>query len=242
MTNQIIQKIQKQINEGKITKKPKMFFVLNAILLSVGTVLLALTSIYLLSFIAFIERERSPITLLGVGKEGVYLFMSNFPWIFTTIALILIVVTSLLVRRFEFGYRTPIIILLGSLFIIVLTVFFTLEKFSVSPQIIDKTLNGPLKGIGDSYRQKDSKLRSGIITDILSTSPVTSFVLDSDKGVVVVTIDEYTKISPDVLIEIGNRVVVLGELDEISVKAKGIVSPRSMPKPNNLPPGNGIYR
>ncbi len=121
---------QKNIREtilGKIIRdeikmRPRFFFVLRFILLVFVIIIVLVTSVLICNFIAFSIRVNGHDTLLTFGFSGVERFLLFFPWLYLLIDVAFIGFLEWLVRRFEFGYKIPILhllcmILLPTLFI-----------------------------------------------------------------------------------------------------------------------------
>lgn len=108
------------INSGTVTMRPRWHFVLRAILLVLGVVLSALAVLYLGSFIAFTLRQTGVVFAPGFGSRGWFVFFRSLPWLLIGVAVLFLVVLEVLVRRFSFAHREPLIYLtLGILAVVI---------------------------------------------------------------------------------------------------------------------------
>lgn len=97
--------------------RPKLYFSLKVfatISVAVGILIL---STFLFNFILFSIRINGQDALLGFGPRGVHVFLRFFPWMLLIADILLITLLGKLIRQFRFGYKTPVLIVLGAVFI-----------------------------------------------------------------------------------------------------------------------------
>ena len=110
-----------KIKEGQMVMRPRWHFVLKAVLGILGMIILAMAALYLISFILFALREAGLLFIPGFGFHGVGVFLFSLPWILILVSLIFIFLLELLVKRYAFGYRKPLLYsLFGVLGLVVL--------------------------------------------------------------------------------------------------------------------------
>jgi hypothetical protein len=121
-------KILEKINSSQIYMKPKWFFIVRFIFRLVFAFIVFFAVLYIVSFTALLFKEKGPVDLFGFGPQGMHLFISTIPWLLMFAFLVLVVLLEILVRKFSFIYKKP---LLYSLFLLIFTVLlasFTLMK------------------------------------------------------------------------------------------------------------------
>lgn len=122
MTEQIKKiedKVKSLIQEGKIKMKPRWFFVLKSILKILFIVVLFLILVYFISFANFIVNER--IVLNGGPEYGGWAkFLFGIPWLIIFLSFVMLFLLEVLVRKYSFVYRRPLVY---SLFFIVFLIF-----------------------------------------------------------------------------------------------------------------------
>lgn len=101
----IQRKILTVIESGKVKMRPKWHFVLKAILIVLGMILLYLTLLYLISFMIFVVREDRP--WMGPGPLMVAI-LDGLPWFLIALALVFIGLLQHLVKKYQFGYGKPL--------------------------------------------------------------------------------------------------------------------------------------
>lgn len=97
--------------------RPRWHFMLKAALTLTGSAIVLLAVLYLASFIIFILRQTGIWFAPGFGPRGWYAFLVSLPWILIFAVLTFIVILEILVRRYAFTYRRPMLYsVLGILF------------------------------------------------------------------------------------------------------------------------------
>lgn len=94
---------------GKLKMRPKWHFVLRAVLWLAGTMVAALAVLYLLSLFFFIARETGIWVAPIFGWRGILIFLVSIPWVLVLSVLFFIVILEILVRRYSFAYRLPLL-------------------------------------------------------------------------------------------------------------------------------------
>lgn len=111
-------KILTEINSGNVSMRPKLQFTMRFVALVVLASSILILSIFILNFLSFSVRMSHHDSLLGFGLRGILTFLLIFPWMLLALDIALIIMLEWLVRKFEFGYRMPVLYLLGGLFTI----------------------------------------------------------------------------------------------------------------------------
>lgn len=127
--NNIEDTVLKKIECGEVSMKPKSYFVIKAGSLVFFTVLIFITSAILVSFLIFTLSNRGDLFLLSFGKKGLFKFFLMFPWYLLLINAFLLFFLDALLRKFKYGYHSPLVYLfLGTL--VFVTVFSFLINFT----------------------------------------------------------------------------------------------------------------
>lgn len=101
--------ILEKIKNNQVQMKPRWHFILKAVLTMVGGMILLFLIVYLISFIIFIERQSGAGFITSFGPRGWARFLVTLPWALIALSLVFIGVLELLVRRYEFAYRRPLL-------------------------------------------------------------------------------------------------------------------------------------
>ncbi len=150
------------------------------------------------------------------------LFLS-LPWLLILIAVILIIVLELFVKRFTFAYRKPI--LYSILGIIVFTILgsFVIAKTPLHPDLFWKARQGKLPMAGKFYRGFGMPKLSNVHCGTVSSTTDNGFYLETPKGeILTIVAISTTRFLLGKDIKKDDRVVVLGKRDDGTVEAFGV--------------------
>lgn len=111
-------RILAQINERKVTMRPKAYFTIQLVLLGVLVFAVLVVSIFLVNFISFSVRISAHDVLFGFGPSGFLIFVRTFPWELLLLDVVFIAALQKLLMKFTFGYRSPVLYILGALLVI----------------------------------------------------------------------------------------------------------------------------
>src|SRR3989344_3614541 len=98
-----------RIKRGETIMRPRWHFVLRAMLYALGVLIAALALVYLASFIMFVLRETGLLFVPSFGFRGVGVFLFSLPWFLILLSLVFVFVLEVLVRRYAFAYRKPLL-------------------------------------------------------------------------------------------------------------------------------------
>src|ERR1035437_8027474 len=101
--------VLKKIRQGNIHMRPRIYFIIQIILVIAVTLIALIASAFVISFAFFSIHESGELFLLGFGIRGLFTFLSLFPWFTLVVTLILIFILEWLLRHFKFNYRVPIL-------------------------------------------------------------------------------------------------------------------------------------
>jgi hypothetical protein len=105
---------------GRLKMRPKWHFVLRAVLWLAGVVVVTMVILYFLSLLMFLARETGIWVAPIFGWHGVLVFLVSIPWMLVLAVLFFVVVLEILVRRYSFAYRLPLLYsVIGALLLVV---------------------------------------------------------------------------------------------------------------------------
>ncbi|MBU6500605.1 MAG: hypothetical protein KGJ89_04080 [Patescibacteria group bacterium] len=216
------------IKSGRAKMLPRWHFVLKGVLLAIGVLLLAFLLLYLVSFIVFSMHQTGVWFVPVFGLPGWFSFLRHIPWILIGLSLLFIIVLEILVRRYSFTYRKP---LLYSVFAIVLIAGIVgifaapLHRgFFLSMRFGGKRPPRPsIPFLDNFYRsfgfQRLDDVHRGTITEMIPAG----FVMENFGGETsTIIISSGTRLLPINDFEVGDTVTVFGEENGNSVQAVGI--------------------
>lgn len=134
-TSPLQERVLASIRSGKAAMRPRWHFVLKAILLGVGVCIVGLLLLFLasLSFWRFHEAQRLSVELV-------------------LLSIIFIVVLEVLVRRYAFAWRRPLLVSALLILVAALLFGFGLSRTRLHPGLYNYTQRHRLPGPGYLYR------------------------------------------------------------------------------------------
>lgn len=120
--------VLKTIHSGEVAMRSKHHFTLKFTALVLVSLVALVTSAFIFNFILFSIRISSQEALLGFGTQGIWAFFRFFPWYLLVINILSIGILEWLLRQFRFGYRTPVLYLLGALLILAAGLGFAVDR------------------------------------------------------------------------------------------------------------------
>jgi len=113
--NNLKDRILREIRSGDVSMRPRAYFVLQVIALIVVALATLVVSIFIFNFIVFSIRINHTDALFLMGPRAWGTFFAFFPWTLLMLDVLLVLVLEWLVRRLSWGYKVPMLYLLGGL-------------------------------------------------------------------------------------------------------------------------------
>lgn len=216
--NKIESEVLKKIQEGEVKMTSRKYFALKTGITVLVGVAIFTVSTMLVSFLIFSLSNRGDLFLLSFGTKGIYKFILVFPWYLLSLAALLLVGFDYLLRRFKFGYHSPIIYLfMGTL--VFVTVFSFVINFTSFHNMLEKFAdrnNLPfVKNMyGDIRRShRDMGVFRGTVSfigeDYILVKP-SYFDLDAEDEEIVVHAPKGVDLAS--FIEVGEEVYIAGDI------------------------------
>jgi hypothetical protein len=236
-----------KIKRGEVTMRPKWQFMLKGILVVLGAVLLALALLYLVSFVFFALRQTGVWFAPSFGLRGLYALMVGIPWFLVFVAIVFVIVLEILVRRYAFAYRKPLLYSVLGITIAVFVGGFVVAKTEFHRSLY-RHMEGPgLPVAGPLYREYGMPHMKQIHPGIIASTTEQGFIIMSRQGgEVTVLITPTTRLPLGYDFVLGDQVVIMGEQEEGVVRAFGVrkideefreeLNIRMMPPPGRMRP------
>lgn len=213
------------IRSGKIHMRPRWKFVLSGALAALGGIILLLTLLYITSFAFFELRQSGALFVPVFGMRGVFAFFAALPILLIVLLLLFIVVLEVLVRRYRVGYRTPLLVSVAAVLLIVVIGGWALERTRIHQQLMHQAgmpggLPAPLSLI---YHPDDNRVPDIYRGTIVSVTPAGFVIVDENgAGTTTILVDASTRLPLGGGFNVGDEVVVFGDEASDSVHAIGI--------------------
>jgi hypothetical protein len=230
--NALKENILAKIKSGELDMKPKWFFVGKSLLNLIGITIIFILAVYFLSFILFILRETGVMFIPGMGLHGFMYFITASPWLLVLLVGLFLGVLYVLVTKFSFSYRRPLVYSLVGIVLFVIVMAATLHELGMHRRLQTFVERHEVPGMMPLYKGSRERREEITFGKILRVD-TTSFVLQSDDAVeFVVQFGDETKLSRAVQLVPGAQVVVFGVTNGSSITAFGIAP---------LPPDMGMH-
>ena len=229
---QLKDSILKAIEDGRVKMRPKWQFITKTALTILGVVLLALTVLYLVSFIVFVLWRSGVLYVPGFGFHSFGIFFLSLPWILILLAAVFMLLLEIFIRRYSFAYGRPF--LYSALAVIFLGIVggIIIGETPLHEKFFDEAENGRLPLAGPMYEyfgQQPQNVTVGLITQITGNG----YQVQSGDGddVFSVVVTPQTQTPPPSSLKVGDIILILGPRHGNTILAQGIQKPGTLPPP-----------
>lgn len=210
----------KKIGAGEIKMHPKSYFVLRGVLLAAAFLILFLVVLFLGSFFFFYLQFHGLIAVSAFGSAGMAAFWAFFPWWVLITALILIVILEALTRKYFITYRKPAFYTLLTFFILAVLCSWLIELTPLHYELENCAERSGCLPVGARLYQEQAEdtifigrinaLNQNGLSLLLRNGQETAVIISSKTNL------------PGVNLKIGDRVIILGNLQDSQIFAEGI--------------------
>ncbi|MCK9344897.1 MAG: hypothetical protein M0P64_02075 [Candidatus Pacebacteria bacterium] len=220
--------ILRKIETRELSMRPKLYFTLRIVSIAVLALAVLLISVFILNFILFSIRINSHEALLSFGPRGWSAFFHFFPWVPLLLDVVLVVALSRLLRHFRFGYKTPVLYLLGALIVATSLVGITVERGThINERLLrqsdERGLPPPFGGMYGHARRNLPPGAGVCLCTVLSIEGNTLSVQDTKSTTTLkVLIPENSRRATTTGLVVGETIFVAGEVKDGVMQAFGI--------------------
>ena len=221
--NNVKDTVLNKIKEGEVAMRPRWHFVFKGGLALVGIGVLALWLIYLVSFIMFALATSGVIMIPAFGFQGLVGFLLALPWLLILVAAVFIVLLEILVNKYSFGYRKPLLYTLFGVVGFTVVGTFLVSQTGLHDVAMQRSVESRLPVVGSMYKGYGIKPNEQVhIGEIVLVSE-NGFVIDERlHGELAVLVTESTRKPKEIAFRVGDRVIVFGNRLENEIEAFGI--------------------
>ncbi len=223
----IKQSVLKKIREGGVSMRPRAYFVARV----AAAALLALAALSaasaIVSFLFFSLDRSGARLLLGFGGRGVLAFFSLFPWGTLATALVAALILEWLLRRFEFGYRIPALVIFAGILALSAGSGALIELTGAHALLLEKADRGELPIVGELYESiraphADRGIVRGTVFSVSGRGITVMFEnIDDKRGTTTLTVEAPASFDTAAL-KPGDRIYVAGDVSEGVIRAYGL--------------------
>jgi hypothetical protein len=211
------------IRKGRVKMRPRWRYVLSSVLAALGGIILLLTLLYIVSFGIFTLRQTGALFVPVFGMQGVFAFFGAIPVVLIVLLVLFLIILEILVRRYAFAYRRPLLVSVAAILIIIFIGGYALERTRIHNNLFHQA-HGPgglPTPIGNMYHP--SRVPDIYRGTIISVMPGGFVIVDENgAGTTTVLIDQATRLPLGADFAPGDEVVVFGDAASDSVRAFGI--------------------
>ena len=219
----IREKVLQAIRSGGVRMRPKWHFAVRAALMAAGAIILFLALLYLASFVLFVLRRTGVWFVPAFGPSGWYAFLRAIPWILVVVFLAFVATLEVLVRRYSFAYRRPLLISAFGIVLAVLLGGFILERMHFHGRFSGYAERNRLPFAGRLYREFGERRFRNVHAGTITALGEHGFTMENRGGeALTVVITPRTRLPFGMDFSAGDAVVVFGERDDHTVQAFGI--------------------
>ncbi len=211
------------INTGKVQMVPRWRFALSAGLLGTGAIIVSLTLLFVVSLIVFMLNESGAWLVPGFGPRGWYAFFVSLPWLLIVVSIIFLVLLEILVRRYAFAYRRPLLLSLAGITLFVSMSSFIFARTGLHHQLATFALGPHMPFPGYFYQEFHSGTLRNIHRGQIKTLTNRGFLLGVRQDELIsVLVTNNTRLPAGAVFSAGDRVMVFGQPQGYEFEAFGV--------------------
>lgn len=221
--NNLQAKILNAIKKGEVIMRPRWHFVLKTILGVLGGVIVSLVLVYLISLIIFGLRETGILFAPGFGFRGVIVFLQSLPWLLILLVGVFLIVLELLVQKYSFAYRRPLLYSAFAILAVVIVTGWVLTRTPLHGAIMYRIERFHVPVVGQVYRDiREPVFRNAEVGKIIFINPHGFDIENPKQEIIIVTVTPATRILRQVQLETNDYVMVIGNRIGNQIEALGV--------------------
>jgi hypothetical protein len=225
------------IERGRVCMRPRWQFILRGVLAALGGVLIALALLYVISLILFMAKQSGLAVAPLIGWKGMLTFMRALPWLLITLSLAFIVLLEVLVRRYSFAYRRPLLVSALGIITLVFVGGFLVAQTSFHRRVFRGARDHKLLFIERVYRAGGMP-PPGVYRGFIDATTTQGFYLRAvDGGRMPIGITSETRLPRDWSPKLDTPVIIFGLPASDTVQAVGVkvISRKELPTSDEYP-------
>jgi hypothetical protein len=216
--------ILKKINTGEIDMKPRWYFVLQTTLLLVSLIIVSLVAIYFFSFILFFLEQTGLLFAPLFGLRGLGLFLISSPWFLISLVIVFLSLLYILVSRYSFSYRKPVIYSLLAIVLVVIVMSAFIKVTLVHEKVRVFVERHQVPGFAPLYQVEENERPAGMVSGLITgIIPGEGFIILNDYGeFMTVYVSPVTKQPQGYNYLINDKIVAFGDRHNNTLQAFGV--------------------
>jgi hypothetical protein len=216
MKNSILSSIEK----GSVKMRPRWEFILRAVGMYLGLLVLAIGALYAISFVVFMLRQSGIFSAYSLGFNGFLTMLGSLSWFVLVVAVAFAILLVFTIRKYSFGYAWPFLYLAIGTIVIVLIGGVIIGDTSLHQQL--QTVENHLPLAGGFYQKEFDNLPQNFTVGRITAVTSSGYTMeDSRYGQVTIIISPQTQLPAEQL-KVGERIFVLGQRVNNTVRATAV--------------------
>lgn len=216
--------VMEKIRKGGVHMRPRWQFFLISALYGLGALIALLLGLYLASLSVFLLHDSGVWFAPTFGPRGWFALLQSLPVYTILCVVVFVLVLQLLVHRYAFVYKRPLLVSVGIIIFTVLVGGFCISQTSLHHDIAHYARGvGAPPPLGALYGRPPRP--DGFFPGTIVATSTTGFMIkdfDSERTLNVL-VDRHTQLPDADDFEIGSRVLVVGsQVASDTIKALGV--------------------
>ena len=222
--------ILQKIKTGEVDMRPRWHFMLRSSLWILGTVIVGLVALYFISFVLFALRASGVGFIPLYGLRGLLEFVTSSPWVLILASGTFLVLLEVLVSRYAFTYKRPLLYSMIGFVAVALIGSFFIDRFLLHERLSEYTQQRNVPVLTELYKKAGADRPDTVLVGTVEMVTETGLVVVSDQGQrLEIIITEHTKQRSDTEYGVGSEVLVFGENRDGKIEAVGVrLKPRGI--------------
>lgn len=225
LRDSILSKIQSE----KIAMRPRLYFTLQIAAVAIIAIVVLLLSIFIFNFILFSIRINSHDVFLSFGPRGIKSFFVFFPWPLLVLDIAFIALLEWLIRKFRFGYRLPMLYLLGAIIALTFVAGLAIDRGTPFNDRMLVRAGGPglPPPIGMMYRGSERPAHDGVCRCVITAISRNILTVETHErgastSTLTIVLPENDPRATTTNLSVGDMVFVAGDREGDTIRAFGV--------------------
>jgi hypothetical protein len=205
--------VMRRIREGEASMRPRWHFILLSTLAALGAVIAFLAIVFVSSLLIFFLRESGALYLPGFGGRGWWDLLRSLPFSILILILLFVLVLEVLVRRYSFVYKKPLLASVLAILALIAVGSIALAQTPLHGQLVTLARHGylppPLNALyKPPFGMHPEDVYPGTIVAVVERGVI---IAERGYGTTTVYISPRTRLPEGQNFIIGDRVVIIGD-------------------------------
>jgi hypothetical protein len=215
MTDQLKDKVMAMIQKRGVSMRPRWHFILLSALAAAGALILIVLLLYVTSLALFFMRINGGWYAPSFGGRGWIVLLQSAPVLLLGLVALFAVILEVLVRKYSFAYRTPLLMSLGGILLIIFVGGFTIAQTSLHHRLEQEAHRGRLPPPFTMWYKAPFRVPppGDMYRGVIMVRNETGFVMaDFEDGTSTVQITPKTRFPYGMDFAPGDFVIVVGDM------------------------------